>query len=257
MFCPSCGSQIPDGSAFCPTCGTNAMQANAPAAAPAPQPYQQQPQQQPYQQQPQYQQPQYQQPQQQYGQPYQQQGGYPQPPASMQQQYGQPAMGAQANYTSLGGWLLFFVIVYILDAVVLLWNGFSGMSTMGLFTSYFGSEIGGILMFSNICNILIGAAIVFYIVLIFKKNPLFLKVYQIVGAVSIVLNLISLIWFNSAFGEMLSNYGVNLAPSMIFSILLGALGIFLMTMYYCKSVRVRTYMGSTDYQRQAIFRIGA
>ena len=38
MFCPKCGSQVPDGIKFCPTCG-NPMQ----AAAPAPQPVYQEP----------------------------------------------------------------------------------------------------------------------------------------------------------------------------------------------------------------------
>jgi hypothetical protein len=30
-----------------------------------------------------------------------------------------------------------------------------------------------------------------------------------------------------------------------------------MTMYFCKSVRVRTYMGSTQYLDTALFKIGA
>ena len=47
MFCPKCGSQVPDGIKFCPTCG-NPMQ----AAAPAPQPVYQEPAPQPVYQEP-------------------------------------------------------------------------------------------------------------------------------------------------------------------------------------------------------------
>ena len=38
MFCPNCGTQVPDGVKFCPTCGTQMQeqQESAPAPAPAP-----------------------------------------------------------------------------------------------------------------------------------------------------------------------------------------------------------------------------
>lgn len=37
MFCPHCGSQIADGSAFCPSCGAN-LNASTPSPNPAPDP---------------------------------------------------------------------------------------------------------------------------------------------------------------------------------------------------------------------------
>ena len=37
MFCPHCGSQIADGSAFCPSCGAN-LNASTPTPNPAPNP---------------------------------------------------------------------------------------------------------------------------------------------------------------------------------------------------------------------------
>ena len=42
MFCPTCGSQIPDSTKFCPSCGTSVTPgANAPTPAPAPTPQKQ------------------------------------------------------------------------------------------------------------------------------------------------------------------------------------------------------------------------
>lgn len=42
--------------------------------------------------------------------------------------------------------------------------------------------------------------------------------------------------------------------SMIGSIIGSAIGLLLLTLYYCKSVRVRTYMGNTDYMDKAIIK---
>ena len=37
MFCPKCGSQVPDGTKFCPKCGNNLGSNSVPGAGPAPQ----------------------------------------------------------------------------------------------------------------------------------------------------------------------------------------------------------------------------
>ncbi|MBE6910397.1 MAG: zinc ribbon domain-containing protein [Ruminococcaceae bacterium] len=80
MFCPNCGTQVPDGSLFCTSCGAQFGATAVQTAPPAEQyQYQQPVQQQPYpqdaqfQQQPYPQQQPYQQPMQPYQQPYQQQ----------------------------------------------------------------------------------------------------------------------------------------------------------------------------------------
>ena len=53
-----------------------------------------------------------------------------------------------------------------------------------------------------------------------------------------------------------ADYGVSLGASAVSNVVFGVLGLILMTMYYCRSVRVRKYMGSTEYQQRALFRIG-
>ncbi|MBQ9517080.1 MAG: zinc ribbon domain-containing protein [Eubacterium sp.] len=85
MYCPKCGSQLPNNSQFCGACGFNMQQ-----GAPAPQPQQQMPQQPQPNPQPQYQQPN-QMPQQQYQMPQQQYNMQPQ-----QQVYNPAAYGGAA-----------------------------------------------------------------------------------------------------------------------------------------------------------------
>ena len=87
MFCPNCGLQLADGTAFCSNCGTKlAVGQPQPAPQPAPQP---QPQAQPAYQQPAYQQPAYQQPA--YQQP-QYQAGFQQPVQTAPQVNTTPAL---------------------------------------------------------------------------------------------------------------------------------------------------------------------
>ena len=45
--------------------------------------------------------------------------------------------------------------------------------------------------------------------------------------------------------------------SGVFGLIIGIVFLALFTMYFCKSQRVRTYMGSTDYIDRALFKIGA
>ena len=110
MFCPTCGSQVPDSATFCPNCGTSIPQAEAPAApmaeaAPAYVPIATEvPQQEPAQQAPTYEAPTYQAPtyQQPEQVPYQQQYQQPQQP-TYQQQYQQPGQDAyQQQYQQPG-----------------------------------------------------------------------------------------------------------------------------------------------------------
>ena len=266
MFCPSCGNQIPDGAAFCPACGNSTASSNqqsspatygaAPAAAApaAAQPYQQPAQQSAYPQPPAQMQQQY--GQQQYNQQQYNQQQYAQPQYA-QAQYAQPAMEPYPQYKSLGGWLLFFVIVYILDVLVLIGSGVTGFGTAALLGSYLGSEVGLLFSINAFISIAFGALYIVFIVFIFKRNPNFLKLFQIAGIASVAISIILTLAINALVGDYLAYINYDVVSSMMPSIIGGVIGLLLMTMYYCKSVRVRTYMGSTEYQRKALFRIGA
>ena len=227
MFCTSCGTQLPDGTKFCPACGTKLAEPEQPSqtyAAPEPAPVM----------------PDYQ---------YQQSGT----------SYGSDV--ANPEYKKMGGWLLFFMVINIISGVYnVIYSGIYTLATTAPYLEYIsafgGGGLSGIVIFSCIVALVVGVLALVFVYFVFKKNPIFLKFYQIVQIVSIVLSIVMLIGLNAAIGDMgmsISDTGINVAPSIIG----GIVGLVLMTMYYCKSVRVRTYMGSDEHIKNALFRIGA
>lgn len=214
-FCPKCGAQLNDGAKFCTSCGSS-LDAAPNSAGTQPQ---------------------------QSAQPAQQQ--VPQQP--VQQSYGQANAGQ--DYTVLGGWLLFFVICWGLSALVGVVNlmrylSIFAMPGMGRIVPEAGSIIARLVS--------IGVSIAM-VVLVVKRVPTFLRIYQIL----IIVNLgVELIWgiVNAVKAQ---TYGYVVVGSTIGTVVGSVVGLALMTMYFCKSVRVRTYMGSTQYLDTALFKIGA
>ena len=261
---------MPEGATFCPSCGNAAVQVNNPApsandaAIPAAYSVAQQSS---YQQQP-------------YQQAGAQQSGYPQPPQSTQQpygqqqsygqqqpygqqpssqpQYGQPA-GVNPDYHKLGGWLLFFVVLTIIGLIGALKTiidavGLYSDGNMEYITMILGDGYSTALMVSIIGTIVVFALQVTCLVMIFQRNHNFLRIYQIAFIISIVFAIITMIMLSMVLsGNSLVGDAVG---SSIPSIVIGVVELILFTMYYCKSVRVRTYMGGTEYQQKALFRIG-
>jgi len=115
-----------------------------------------------------------------------------------------------------------------------------GMETAALITLI--AEIAGLLAIS---------LAILYLVDVFRRKPKFLLYYQIYVIVSILYTIFALIVPSSIIGYEHAMYG-----SMGFhvgNLIWGIMAFFLWTLYYCKSVRVRTYMGSDEYMERAIF----
>ena len=296
MICPYCGTQVPDGAATCTHCfaqlataqntpnsqagqyGQQPAQPAQQAQQPAQQPYQQpvqqaqqQAYQQPYQQQAQQpyqqagQQPAQQPYQQQaYQQPYQQQGQQPIPAQPYPQgQYAQQ-VDYTAKYKSLGGWLLFFLIMMGVGCIYNVGGALADITTwMGSVNSLpaqFRSATP-IVIISDILPIISALLSIGFIVLVVQRNSIFLKYYQIIGIIDIILAVINIAIVAAFLGPILDpqSGGAFTGAAMVglvIGVIAAIVSLVLYTMYYCKSVRVKTYMGSTDYIDKALFKIG-
>ncbi len=223
MLCKKCGAEMKDNADFCPQCGEkNIVQAsegqtsNTSEATPA-----------------------------QNDQPQSVQNANTQQ-ATQQPAYAQSdaaTMPQNQQYTTMGGWLLFFMIIDILGIIGLVLELVVNSSSFA-YLSYFG--MGGIAVLAVIELVVAAVLMTVHVVFTFSKKPQFLLVYQLASLIALVLDIICIIFVA---GLQIMNIS-----SMIPSVIGSAVGLILMTLYYCKSVRVQTYMGNTDYIDKAIIK---
>ena len=230
-YCSKCGNQCADTANFCPKCGTDFSETQT---IPQPQGVQQ----------------------------FQQ--GYSPPQYGVDQNSGMyPAYPQQAvhkaatgkDYTKMGGWLLLFVILNIIIIVSNLGTAINEIRTsaeaLGWFSS--GSDIWNAVVINIVGQIITIAAVIFqilFIVQIFGRKHLFLRLDQI----SRIILFVSTIFTFIVVGMIgMENYGSDTVSQITTSLISVCLGFFLMPLYYCKSIRVRTYMGSDEYMEKAIF----
>jgi len=92
---------------------------------------------------------------------------------------------------------------------------------------------------------------VLYLVNIFRRKPNFLLFYQLYVIVTVLYIIFRRIVPSSIIGYEYAIY--DPLSAQIGSLVGAIIGFFLWTLYYCKSIRVRTYMGSDEYMDKAIF----
>ena len=261
MFCPQCGNQVPDGTAFCPACGKQVGEARTTRDEPASNT------------------------QGQIGVSSQQTAGASQydaeryrsatarpaasgqasrsPVAGSQQYASSNGMSTTNDYSKLGGWLLFFFILWIVGGIYNIYNGISAWVVAGGYLSMLGSYgMGGLsAVIAGVCIVSViagigGLAMCWFI---YKRNPIMLRYYQLFNiaiiALYIVVAIIMAVVINGL-GSYASAYTGAYMVGMVSGVIGGIIGIVLMTMYFCKSERVRIYMGNDEYLQRAIFRIG-
>ncbi len=153
-----------------------------------------------------------------------------------------PLTAQVEKYRTLGGWLLFFVICMILSAITFVGTAISSVSGAIALSgsSYYlpGYETSmWILAAESIVGAVLETVTAYFVI---KRDSRFLFFDQLNRIISLVLTII--VAFLGSNGEVIG------------TLVSAVLGFFLMTLYYQRSVRVRTYMGSDEYLQRAIFK---
>jgi magnesium-transporting ATPase (P-type) len=156
-----------------------------------------------------------------------------------------------SRYKSMGGWLLFFMIVNGLAAL----KGFIDAGNYySLFTAlkHTATDMTPAMWTLSMIAVatLVASALVsgIFVILVCARRSIFLKIYQITSIASLLLSA----------AMMAVTYAVSGAPLnalVIVTLCFGVAGLFIMTLYYCRSVRVRVYMGGEEHKRRALFRL--
>lgn len=153
------------------------------------------------------------------------------------------------NYASLGGFLAFIVYAnYAGGALIVIATLLSIVQTTALLSQYStygmnGAMLGGtvgVLVLIWILEIAVAGFCIWWAMLIRKRNNSFLLVYHIVGVLMLIL----------AFILVLFTGGALIAIGYV---LAGATLLALWTLYFMRSVRVRTYFGTDEYLQRSPF----
>ena len=236
MLCSKCGNQLSDDAFFCTKCGTAVS--DAPIQGDEPQ-----------------------------------QGARPEPPRYRSVQLFSPpssqynpifmdedkakdmAYGKEFStyphpYHKLGGWLRFFVVVWVISVVSTVVSTVSRISEIAYISNindrYDGGYDGSITLMLIIIlavNVFSLSTEVKQIEMVLRKKPRFLLFYEVVGIVRIAIGILLIIILRVLFSE----------GGSFTDILIAVVSLVIMLCYFAKSERVRTYFGSDEYLRRSIF----
>jgi len=158
-----------------------------------------------------------------------------------------PAQNEPHPYQKLGGWLLFFTIFPLITL------------PYGLFTQI--KNLSQFVYTQDLASILYLLAVAVYFVnlgfaltcsvMVIRRKPWFLLVRQIsffVSTLQIILTEANTVMTTD--NEVFALFGLMMIPTLLIMI---PIMFYLVMLYYFRSVRVRTYMGSDEYLRRAFF----
>jgi len=159
-----------------------------------------------------------------------------------------PVQSESHPYQKLGGWLKFNVVMAFLGV---LFGVFSELTTLKEWPFYEGAELW-VHLARWLCLVYIWTLAVLWAAMAIRHDPRFVRTWQLVYIGSVVN------WAIHVTQRTLYGFPEDVSvaigtASIVFSALSILLGLSLWTLYYTKSVRVRTYMGSDEYLRVAFF----
>ena len=161
------------------------------------------------------------------------------------------------RYRKLGGWLLVFVILTYLAAFSTLTNQFQRTGFLRSWQNYTGGEFW-LQLAIQLCAIYAITMRTMYATMIIRRNPHFVRTWQLLYIGTFV-NAAAQLALHLAYGypdQGGSSYNSAFAIGLmadIFAFLPIPIGLTLFTLYFVKSVRVRTYLRSDNYLRLAFF----
>ena len=151
------------------------------------------------------------------------------------------------DYSSLGGWLLFFVIAYSISVLYSIGQSFSvssqlfSLGSQGLLGD---SPLVPIWMSLSIVVLAAGIVpVIVLIILIIGKNPKFLLCFEIMSIINFVGVLAFIVVTRLLLGELIG----------IFQVFQSLCAFFIWISYFRMSLRVRVYIDSDAYLRKSIF----
>lgn len=156
--------------------------------------------------------------------------------------------GVDPEYQTLSGWMFFVFLLWVSTAIMLGARYITVLRYTGVYMQV------GLGVFAIVYDIGMLAAIVPLVASIFmmwRRKQKFLFFFQISQFIEIGVSLLLII----VLGVSVSgSIGYSDIMSMAASLVLSVLTLFACTAYLCKSVRVRSYMRSTDFIDEAVFR---
>ena len=157
------------------------------------------------------------------------------------------------KFQGMGGWLLFFVILGVLGIIINAVTAFQNIGALSTLRTMPGIELNGALPI-----LVINAVLIFVTVALFSVS-----LVQLCGRKSRFFFLYQLSFFVGFVGGILAFVGIGMVtfegrsidipPGTIRDFVISILWFILLTAYYSNSVRVRIFMETTDYLKQAIF----
>ena len=179
------------------------------------------------------------------------------------------------NYHKIGGFLLVIVIIsiiFVISYIVSLMIGTGMMQLLRIRSNYayMADDIRGYInnysdvnLIIAVCSLSVGILIIIFLVNLFQRKPTFLRFAQLAILLHVLFTICNMIIgsiYSNKMDELLNtnqffaqNFTYISIPITIFGIVvIIAINIFF-TLYMCKSIRVRTYMGNDMYMSKAIF----
>ena len=155
-------------------------------------------------------------------------------------------MYAAHPYQKLGGWLLLFTIIPFIALPFGLFTQIRDLSQFSYARDLAGTLylLAKVIYFVNLGFNLTGS------VMVIQRKPWLLRVRQI----NLLIAVLQIIITYTRSAIIADEAAALMAIAMlVMAIIIGPIELYLFMLYYFRSVRVRTYMGSDEYLRRAFF----